>query len=198
MIIIDSPSRSVPCGPGASALFLDRDGVVNRDDGHVHRIEDFHFLDGIFSLCRAAKDIGYLVVVVTNQSAIARGYCSAEDFRRLSLWMMAQLAVEGGSITRTVGCPHHPDFPTAGMPRQCPCRKPAPGMILRAAQDLGIDLADSVLVGDQKTDVESGFLAGVGMRILLSSARAPAAVSFATHVLPCLGVVEATLRARAK
>jgi len=167
MIIIDSPHHH-PQTPGAPALFLDRDGVINRDDGYVHRIEDFQFIDGILDLGRAATDHGYTIIVATNQAGIARGRYTGNDFRRLSLWMMEQMAAEGMQVARVTACPHHPDFPVTGLPGPCSCRKPAPGMFLQAAADLSLDLPGSVLVGNRASDMEAGYLAGIGTRLLFS------------------------------
>jgi D-glycero-D-manno-heptose 1,7-bisphosphate phosphatase len=153
------------------ALFLDRDGVINVERGHVHCRESFEFIPGIFELCRAAQTLGYLLVVVTNQAGIARGYYSESDFRNLTDWMMAQLAERKVSITRLYYCPYHPVFGVGRYKYDSPDRKPNPGMLLRAQSDLDLDLESSILIGDKLSDIQAGCAAGVGTQILLSSER---------------------------
>ncbi len=147
-------------------MFLDRDGVINLNLGHVHRRQDFHFQEGIFPLCRAAQDLGYLVVVVTNQAGIARGYYTEAQFLGLTTWMVGVFAGEGIEIRGVYYCPYHPDG--VGEYR-CDSldRKPKPGMLHRAAVDFGVNLQRSVLIGDQWSDIEAAMAAGVGTRILL-------------------------------
>ena len=153
--------------PSNRALFLDRDGVINIDRGYVHRREEFLFQDGIFELCRAAQDVGYLLMVVTNQAGIARGYYTEPEFLDLMKWMNREFADRGIHIARVYYCPYHP---TAGIGRyryDSPDRKPNPGMLLQARADFNVDLAASVLVGDRSSDIDAARAAGVGTRILL-------------------------------
>lgn len=149
------------------ALFLDRDGVINVEKNYLYEIEEFEFTEGIFDLCRYYHDKGYLIVVVTNQSGIARGYYSEEDFARLSEWMVDQFKEEGIDIAGIYYCPHHPDISGA-----CSCRKPEPGMLLDAAENLGIDLKNSVMVGDKERDIEAAANAGVQTRYLFTHGKA--------------------------
>ena len=139
-----------------AALFLDRDGVINVEKNYLYRREDFEFIDGIFDLCRYFQNKGYGIVVVTNQSGICRGYYSEEDFAKLTKWMEGEFAKEGIHIAKTYHCPHHPDFTGS-----CSCRKPKPGMFLQAKQELGIDMENSVVVGDKQSDLEAAKRAGV-------------------------------------
>ena len=138
------------------ALFLDRDGVINIEKNYLHKKEDFEFIDGIFDLCHFYQEKGYLIVVVTNQSGIARGYYSEVDFANLTLWMIDAFASKGIKITQVYHCPHHPD-----ISGECECRKPHPGMLLKAAEELNIDLEDSVLIGDSERDIEAAHRAGL-------------------------------------
>ncbi|MBN2430296.1 MAG: D-glycero-beta-D-manno-heptose 1,7-bisphosphate 7-phosphatase [Acidobacteria bacterium] len=151
------------------AVFLDRDGVVNEDREYVSRIEDFRFIDGVFEACRELQSMGYTLVIVTNQSGIARGLYSAERYHRLTEWMLAMLAEEGIDIAGVYYCPHHPDGVVAAYRQDCRCRKPRPGMLLQAATELGLDLAHSVLVGDKEADVEAARNAGLALAILVRS-----------------------------
>lgn len=154
------------------ALFLDRDGVVNIDHAYVHRQDNFEFVDGIFELCRHAKAQGYLIFVITNQAGIARGYYSEEDFLRLTQWMCERFAAEGAAIDKVYFCPFHPEHGIGTYKIDSPFRKPGPGMILQAADEFGVDLAASVLVGDMATDIQAGVAAGVGCNLLYRSAQA--------------------------
>ena len=132
------------------ALFLDRDGVINIEKNYLYKKEDFEFVDGIFELCRYFQDKGYLIFVVTNQSGIARGYYTKEDFLALTEWMEEAFKKQGITITKTYYCPHHPE-----ITGECTCRKPLPGMLLQAAKEFDIDLQNSILVGDKQSDIEA-------------------------------------------
>ena len=104
------------------ALFLDRDGVINVDKKYVHRIEDFEFLDGIFELCRRAKERDFRIVVITNQAGIARGYYTVRDYEILTAWMLEEFARKKIHIDRVYYCPYHP---TAGRIGRLELFKPA-------------------------------------------------------------------------
>ncbi|MDR2876541.1 MAG: D-glycero-beta-D-manno-heptose 1,7-bisphosphate 7-phosphatase [Chromatiales bacterium] len=177
-------------GSLAKALFLDRDGVINVEKDYVHRIEDFEFVDGIFELCRAAQARGYLLVVITNQSGIGRGYYSEAQFQELTAWMKNEFSREGVEITRVYHCPYHPDSGIGEYRMESFDRKPNPGMILRAERDLGLDLARSILVGDRVSDMQAAEAAGIGCRVLLRTAHSePGAARCAQRVVEHLSEV---------
>jgi len=138
------------------AVFLDRDGVVNVEKNYVYKIEDFEFMPGIFDLCKKYQQEGYLLFIITNQAGIARGYYTEEQFHVLTDWMTKQFKSQGILIKKVYFCPHHPDFTG-----ECECRKPNPGMILRAVEEFDIDLAESILIGDKESDIEAGKRAGI-------------------------------------
>ena len=152
---------------GQRALFLDRDGVINIDSGYIWRPEDFIFCDGVFEACRRARDMGYLLVVVTNQAGIGRGLYSEEDFHALSDWMTDRFREEGVEIARVYYAPTHPEEGIGVYRRESTDRKPGPGMLLKARDAFGIDMAASAIVGDRHTDIEAGRRAGVGTKILV-------------------------------
>ncbi len=146
------------------ALFLDRDGVVNVEKNYLHKIEEFELVEGIVEVCRAYQENGYLIIIVTNQSGISRGYYSEEDFAQLSQWMVKHFKTLGITITHIYHCPHHESIDGV-----CECRKPEPGMFLEAKKEYDLDMPHSVMIGDNERDIEAAQRAGVGMNILLST-----------------------------
>lgn len=145
-----------------SAVFLDRDGVINVDHGYVSTWERFEFLPGVPNALRALQDAGYLLIVVSNQSGIGRGYYCEADVESLNQAVAQHLcSTVGVTLSEFYHCPHHPTEAEGEFRRQCDCRKPAPGMIRQAVLDHGIDLKTSLLVGDKDSDIEAGRAAGV-------------------------------------
>jgi D-glycero-D-manno-heptose 1,7-bisphosphate phosphatase len=151
------------------AVFLDRDGVINQETDYVHKVDEFHFVDGVFAACREMSASGYRLIVITNQAGIARGYYTEDDFQQLTKWMLDTFRQQGVEIDGVYYCPHHPVHGVGGYRRDCDCRKPAPGMILRAAQEHSLDLQHSILVGDKATDIEAGRVAGIGCCVLVQT-----------------------------
>jgi D-glycero-D-manno-heptose 1,7-bisphosphate phosphatase len=149
------------------AVFLDRDGVINKENGYVHTIDEFHFFDGVFDACREMSTAGYRLIIITNQAGIARGYYTEDDFHLLTKWMLNEFRKHGIQIDGVYHCPHHPVHGVGDNRRDCDCRKPAPGMMLRAAREHSLDLRHSILVGDKTTDIEAGRAAGIGCCVLL-------------------------------
>lgn len=150
----------------APALFLDRDGVINEEVGYLYRPEEVRWVEGIFSLVRTAGACGYRIVVVTNQSGIARGLYSVEAFEELMRWMRGCFEREGGRLDAVYYCPYHPVHGLGQWKMEHADRKPGPGMLLRAARDLGLDLGQSVLVGDRCSDVAAAHAAGLRQAFL--------------------------------
>ena len=149
------------------AAFIDRDGVLNEERAFVHRIEDFAFVPGAIEALRALKAAGYVLVVVTNQSGIARGLYSEADYLALTEHVRERLEAEGISLDAVEYCPHLSDAPVARYRLECDCRKPKPGMLMRAIRGLEIDPGASFLVGDRLSDVEAGRAAGIGRCFLV-------------------------------
>lgn len=150
------------------ALFLDRDGIINVDKDYVYRIEDFEFINGIFELAGAAQHQGYLLVVITNQSGIGRDLYTEADFIHLTQWMVGEFARRKIAIAGVYHCPFHPEAGKGSYKKESFDRKPNPGMILRAADELQLELSKSVLIGDKASDMEAGRAAGVGKLVLIS------------------------------
>ncbi|WP_263367894.1 D-glycero-alpha-D-manno-heptose-1,7-bisphosphate 7-phosphatase [Edaphobacter bradus] len=154
------------------ALFLDRDGVVNVEVGYLHRIEDVRFVQGIVSLCRTAMELGYRLVVVTNQAGIARGYYTEDDFLTLMEWMRAELRKHGVEFDAVYFCPFHPEHGVGEYRREHEDRKPGTGMLLRAAKEFSVDLAQSVMVGDRCSDIAAANSAGLRQAFLVKGTEA--------------------------
>ena len=151
-------AKSVP------AIFLDRDGTINVDHGYVHEIDNFEFIDGVIDAMRELKKMGFALVVVTNQSGIARGKFTEAQFETLTEWMDWSLADRGVDLDGIYYCPHHPHKGYEGerpeLKIDCDCRKPKPGMLLKVAADFNIDLSKSWMVGDGENDIQAGINAG--------------------------------------
>lgn len=154
--------KRIRAGAGRKAAFLDRDGVINLDRAYVHKWEEFEFVPGAVDAMKRLSDAGYALVIVTNQSGIARGMYTEDDYQLLTRQMCEALAFVGVLVAGVYHCPHHPRGNVPGLAMECDCRKPAPGMVLRAARELGLSLADSLLVGDKPSDVLAARAAGVG------------------------------------
>ena len=151
------------------ALFLDRDGVINRNHGYVHTSARTDWVPGIFELVGEAHARGYLPVVVTNQAGIGRVLYDEAAFLDYTAWMHARFADRGMPLLATFWCPHHPDAGLGDYRVECACRKPQPGMLLAAIERFGIDPARSLLIGDKPGDVEAAQAAGVAGRLLVES-----------------------------
>jgi len=147
------------------ALFIDRDGVINVDKVHVFRKEQFEFTPGIFELCRKYSEAGYLIIIITNQAGIAKGLYTEQDFNTLMTWVIIEFENRNIKISAVYHCPHHPDFTG-----KCDCRKPEPGMILKAIDEYNLDISSCVLIGDKESDLEAGKRAGIpdSNRLLIS------------------------------
>ena len=143
-------------------VFLDRDGVINQDIGYLYKIEDFEFIDGIFDSCKYFQTLGYKLIVITNQSGIARGYYSEEAFNIVTEWMLGQFRSQGIDILDVFFCPH-------GGKSKCRCRKPRPGMLLEAQDKYRIDMDQSWMIGDKETDISAANSAGIINTILLKN-----------------------------
>ena len=143
-------------------IFLDRDGVINKDVNYAYKIVDFEFIDGIFEVCIYFQNLGYKIIIVTNQSGISRGYYSENDFQTLTNWMLTQFKKNDINILDIFHCPHSPDS-------HCNCRKPKPGMLLNAKHKHNINMQNSWIIGDKETDIIAGISSGITNTILVKS-----------------------------
>lgn len=142
------------------AVFLDRDGTINVEAGYLRQLDDLVLMPGAAEAIKQLRSAGYLCVLATNQSGPARGYYGEDHVLALNERLLDLLKGEGTTLDGVYYCPHLPDGTVPGYTRNCDCRKPEPGMLLKAAQDLGIDLGQSYMVGDKATDVEVAHRAG--------------------------------------
>ena len=153
------------------ALLLDRDGVINADTGYVGSVEAFSFLPGLFPFLRAARDLGYRLAVLTNQAGVAHGYYFADDFYRLTDFMLAKLREEDIEIELVLACFEHDRGRVPALARQSFWRKPRPGMVLEAIRRLNIDPARSAFLGNEVKDMQAAFNGGIRRRLLLTQER---------------------------
>ena len=144
------------------AIFLDRDGVINKEVGYLYKVEDFEFINGIFEACNYFQKIDYSLIVVTNQSGIARGYYSENDFHVINNWMIDQFSEKNVNILDVFFCPHSSES-------HCKCRKPNPGMFMEAKNKHNIDMAKSWMIGDAERDIIAASSAGIQNTILVRS-----------------------------
>lgn len=151
------------------AAFLDRDGVINLDRAYVHQWDEFEFVPGAIDAMRRLREAGYVLIVVTNQSGLARGMYTEAQFQELTRRMCEHLAEAGAAVEAVYHCPHHPKGKVPELAMDCDCRKPEPGMILRAAREHGLSLAHSIMVGDKPSDIEAARKAGVAKAFIVAS-----------------------------
>lgn len=142
------------------AVFVDRDGVLITDVDHLTSASEIEILPGVPESLRRLRNAGWAAVVVTNQSVVARGLVTEDELRAIHRTLESQLRARRAALDAIYYCPHHPEGVVAAYRAACDCRKPQPGLLLRAASDLGLDLRSSVMVGDTASDIEAGRRAG--------------------------------------
>ena len=174
------------------AVFLDRDGTINEEKEYLWRIEDFAFIDGVPAAIRRLKEAGFRVIVVTNQSGVARGYYDLAAVDNLHRHLQAELARHGTAVDAFYVCPHHPDHGIGELRRDCDCRKGAPGLLLQAAAEHALDLSRSYMVGDKAADLEAGRRAGcTSLLVLTGYGRETAATLIDDAVVRCADLAAA-------
>ncbi|SNZ02845.1 D-glycero-D-manno-heptose 1,7-bisphosphate phosphatase [Persephonella hydrogeniphila] len=143
------------------AVFLDRDGVINEDYGFVHRIEDFFIYPEVFPALKKLQEAGFKLLIVTNQSGIAVGYYTEEDFKKVTDYMLSVFKKEGIKIDKVYYCPHHPEGVVPEYTIKCDCRKPESGMIRQGIKEFNIDPSKSFLIGDKENDIKAAHKEGI-------------------------------------
>ena len=165
------------------AVFLDRDGVLNRDAHLLRRREDVEIYPEVPGALRRLHDMGFLLIVATNQTVISRGLATEAEVMSLNRFIADEIVRNGGPLIRDfLVCPHHPKATLTEYRRVCECRKPRPGMLLRAAVEYRIDLTESVMVGDRLTDVWAGKAAGCSAVLVQTGAHAAPLIELADPV----------------
>jgi len=143
-------------------IFLDRDGVINKEVNYLHKIEDFKFIEGVFDACLYFQNLEYKIIIISNQSGISRGYFNEYEYKNLTKWMLDQFDKRNISILDIFYCPH-------GSESKCNCRKPKPGMFIDAKTQYDISMRDSWMIGDSETDIQAANTAGISNTILVRS-----------------------------
>jgi D,D-heptose 1,7-bisphosphate phosphatase len=171
------------------AVFLDRDGVINREVNLLSNASQLELIPGAADAIRLINKAGYLAIVVTNQPVIARNLCSIDELNLIHDTLETKLGKEGAYLNAIYYCPHHPD---GGYPEErkeykmiCECRKPKPGLLLKAADEWNIDLKASYVIGDKKSDVEAGMNAGVKQNILIEQNKEYALLKVVKDIFGC-------------
>ena len=168
-------------------IFLDRDGVINQEVGYLHNSKDFKFIDGTFDACKKFQTLGYKLIIVTNQSGIARGYFNENDYKNLTQWMLGQFYKNSISILDIFYCPHGPES-------KCDCRKPKPGMINFLIKKFNIDINRSWLIGDRETDIQAARSASVNSMLITDNLDTTNIMTDATLMMPNLHYAEKYLK----
>jgi D-glycero-D-manno-heptose 1,7-bisphosphate phosphatase len=143
-------------------IFLDRDGVINKESNYVFKIDDFEFIEGIFDACQYLQKLKYEIIIVTNQSGISRGFYNESDYQKLTTWMLSEFENNNIHILDIFHCPHGPDS-------NCNCRKPKPGMLIKAQIKHNIDMKNSWLIGDKASDILAANHSGIKNTIIVRS-----------------------------
>lgn len=152
----------------SKAAFIDRDGVINEDYGYVSKWKNFVFINGALDALQTFKRCGYKIIIITNQSGIARGFFSEEEYYLLTKNIKKSIKKYGITIDDIYHCPHLPEGVVEDYAVDCDCRKPKIGMIVRASKDHNIDLDKSILIGDKRSDIQCGINAGIKSNFLIS------------------------------
>jgi len=165
------------------AIFLDRDGIINVDYAYVHKKENFEFVEGIFETLKYFLSLDYLLLMVTNQSGIGRGYYSEDDFEKLTSWMLDEFTCKGIKITKIYHCPHSPQ-------EMCKCRKPEIGMFESAKKEFDIDMQNSWMIGDKPSDIEAGNNAGIPNTIFVNTDTCQEASYSVKSILDTISIIK--------
>lgn len=151
------------------AAFLDRDGVINEEVNYLHKISDFRYTNNCIAALKIIQNLGYKIIIVTNQAGIAKGIFKKKDYDLLTSWLLDDLLFKGIEILDCLHCPHHPEGIISAYSHDCKCRKPDPGMILHAVEKYQVDIESSFLVGDKESDIQAAKNSKLGSYYLVES-----------------------------
>ncbi len=165
------------------AIFLDRDGIINEDKSYVCKIDDFEFKDGIIDVLKHLQNLGYILIIITNQSGIGRGLYTKDDFEKLTTWMREELKRKNIDICAVYYCPHAPG-------ENCDCRKPNPKMLEIAIEQFDINTKNSWMIGDKQSDIEAGINAGILNTIFVNSSTCSKAKYNAKKILDIITIIK--------
>jgi D-glycero-D-manno-heptose 1,7-bisphosphate phosphatase len=169
------------------ALFLDRDGVVNKNHGYVFEIGKFEFFPEIYEICSVAQSAGMPIVIITNQSGIGRGYFSESEYQYLTQWMISQFESQGITINDVIHAPENPEAPEDAHPGR---RKPSPAMFVEASEKLELNMENSIMIGDNESDMISAQRAGISHRVLIGKPEGSTVASqWAENHQDCLEIL---------
>ena len=177
------------------AAFLDRDGVINYDYGYVYKIENFRFCEGIFEGLKTLIELDFIIIIITNQSGIARGIFNEEEYKNITKLMLNKFEDNNIKITKIYHCPHHPSYSNKKF-SNCECRKPKPGLFLKAAKEFNIAMDKSIAIGDNERDLIAAKSAGIKKRYLITQDKLlqnrELATSHHKTVLECANIIRKT------
>ena len=168
-------------GNGYKAAFIDRDGVINIDKGYTYKVEDLSIYNDVYYGLKQIQRQGFKLFIVTNQSGIARGFYTINQFKFFMDFLLKNLANNGVHIHDYFFCPHHSDGVVKEFSIECNCRKPNPGLINQASDKYNIDLNSSILIGDKNSDIEAGLKANIGLNIKINRNKENQAHIKASH-----------------
>ena len=152
----------------AKTIFLDRDGIINVDKGYVYKISDFELVENILQSLKLFQELGYQLIIVTNQAGIAKGFYSEKDYFKLTNYYLNLLRINDISIKKVYFCPHHINGINPRYKINCNCRKPKPGMIEMAIKDHSVDVDNSIMIGDNLSDMKAGIKAKIKNNFLIA------------------------------
>lgn len=149
--------------------FLDRDGVINKEVNYLYKVEDFEYTLGCINGLKGLQNLGFKLIVITNQAGIARGYYTEAEYQKLTAWFTNDLKDLGVDILDVFYCPHHPSGVVEEYSIECICRKPRSGLFERAIQKYGIDIENSLMIGDKPSDLEAAKNIGIAELIMVET-----------------------------
>ena len=170
--------------------FLDRDGVINKEIGYLHQISDFKYTKKCVDGLKKLSELGFHIVIITNQAGIAKGHFTETQYHQLTDWLIKDLKKKSVPILQVKFCPHHKEAIIEKYRRDCPYRKPGTGMIDQVVENYDVDVNSSILIGDKQSDINAGLAAGIGSCFLMKSKQTPVNTSCYDNIYKISEVIE--------